>query len=88
MVPRKRYRYTFEVVFHTEEHKTQFSECVDRAKQKVEDRQGGKKLSNFEFLDSLLSVAESEGDSGLTPQPPSSVRLLNRRSAILDVACN
>ena len=67
MASRKRYRYTFETVFSTEEQKTQFSERVESARQKLERRLGGIKLSNFEFLCSLLGLAESEGDS-LAPQ--------------------
>ena len=59
MASRKRYRYTFEVVFFSEGQKAEFSERVESARRKLEGERGGVRLSNVEFFSHLLGMAES-----------------------------
>ena len=84
MASRKRFRYTFEVVFAAEEHKTSFSERVESVRRSLENKEGVK-LNNLELLSRLLETAEA----GTCVPPPSrevrSERLMNSGAAVLNV---
>ena len=90
MASRKRYRYTFEIVFSSEEEKTGFSERVERVRRKLEGSAGGKKLNNMDLLSHLLGIVETDvstDEAVVVPQENRSGRLMNMNSAILDVQC-
>ena len=88
MASRKRYRYTFEVVFPSEEQKTLFSDRVEGVRRKVEATEGGKKLNNFDLLSRLLAMVEagSEPVSVVSEaQESRNEKLMNENAAVLDV---
>ena len=58
MASRKRYRYTFEVVFATEELKASFAERVESTRRDLKSREG-MSLNNFELLSHLRETAEA-----------------------------
>ena len=84
MASRKRYRYTFEVVFSSEEQKASFSERVESVRRKLEGREGSVKLNNFEFLSRLFETVEAETGSAVS-QESQPDRLMNTGAAVLDV---
>lgn len=57
MVARKRYSYTVEVVFSSEDQKALFCERVESMWQKLEVLEGSTKLNDFDLLSSLLAIA-------------------------------
>ena len=86
MATRKpRYRYTFEVVFPSQEQKDLFSERVKCVRRELEGRESGTKLDNFKLLSRLLETVEAE--AGDVVRGDSQVdRLMNTGAAVLNVA--
>ena len=89
MASRKRYRYTFEVVFASEDEKASFSEPVERVRRKLEGSEGGGKWNNLQLLSRLLGMAEASGvDVVSQTQESRTERLMNKGSGtILDIEC-
>ena len=88
MASRKRYRYTFEVVFATEDEKASFSERVERVRRKLEGNEGRGKWNNLQLLSRLLEMAEASSETGVASQTQASraERLMNKGSGtILDI---
>ena len=86
MASRKRYRYTFEVVFATEDEKASFSERVERVRRNLEGNEGGGKWNNLQLLSRLLGMAEASGEPGVAAPESRAERLMNRGSGtILDI---
>ena len=87
MAKRKRYRYTFEVDFPSEEQKALFSDRVESVRRKMEGLEGGRRLNKLELLSRLLAIAEAlpETETSQAPQETRPERLMNKRAAILDV---
>lgn len=82
MASRKRYRYTFEVVFFTEDDKASFSERMESVRRRLE-ADSGVRLNNHQLLSQLLTLAEDK--TTVTSPQPRPERLLNKNAAILDV---
>ena len=88
MASRKRYRYTFEVVFSSEDQKALFSERVESVRRKMENLEGESKLNNFKLLSRFLAIqveAAPGTETNLAPQEITPERLMNKEAAILDV---
>ena len=86
MASRKRYRYTFEVVFATEELKASFAERVESTRRDLESREGVR-LNNFELLSRLMETAEAGTNArDATAREERSERLINAGAAVLDVS--
>lgn len=84
MAKRKRYRYTFEVDFPSEEEKALFSDRMESVRRKMEGLEGGHR---FEILSRLFAIAETlpGTETSQAPQETRPERLMNKRAAILDI---
>ena len=87
MAKRKRYHYTFEFDFPSEEEKALFSDLVESVRRKMECLEGSHRLSKLELLSHLLAIAEalSGTETSQAPQETRPERLVNKRAATLDV---
>ena len=84
MASRKRYHYTFEVVFATEELKASFAERVESTRRDLESREG-MNLNNFELLSHLMETAEAGTNArDATSREERSERLITVGAAVLD----
>ena len=67
MASAKRYSYTLDVAFTSDDEKALFAERVERVRRTLEARDGGAELSNFELLSRLMEtvgIVETKAASG------------------------
>ena len=67
MASARRYSYTLDVAFTSDDEKALFAKRVERVRRTLEARDGGAELSNFELLSRLMEtvgIVETKAASG------------------------